>query len=1371
MADQEGGLRTDLLKAFGDQLDKIYVKLGELDSRLEQMEKRQVKIELSRDTRLTARALDELARSFERFRNAGTLDISVAAANITDFIGRIKNAFLDLSNIKIDRTLGGVLSNLTKTLDVFTNADTSKLDDNAQAVLTFFELLADTSTKTDPAAIFALGKTIKEVGIIFKEVEQVATNAKKIDSGKITVIINGVILPFMISLQDLVKTAETIKSGQLKALGDVVAVAGLMLTSVFEIMEKISKFSFLQRVGIGNLIKSTIIPFFTSITEIIRLSGNLSLQRLKALATIMLEIKSLFDIVADTFINIPKIDKNGIKGIADVFKSFGSIFDALEGMLATSRNVSPQRITLIKDIIRQLNVLLLDIQPFLKVLSGGFFSGIGTAVKRFQDIFKAFNPMFQEIGKIATLPNVDQSLSAIGTIFNALGNVVDIFVRLQGKFILPTNFIRQQLLFNRIIGVVANGIQKMLAQTAGFSSQAIKGVGEILSALPGVVDIFIGLQDKFKGLTNLARQFAIFDRTTKVIGKAVKSMLAGVDGVSPASIEGVGKILAELPEVFDIFVRLQNQFTKLTNLSRQFLLFERTIKVIGKALGHLSKIGGEIPSNIADTFVKILRELPEMINIFLSLQQQFTGLTSLVRQFVVFDRIVQVVAKAFKSIREAITGGEKNSIKDFTEAIKLILDIGTKPQGSLDFSFLKKVSEDLAGTKLQDKDVKNLSKLGKALKDFRNVNINVQGLGGLFEALSRADLKDFKNVSFGNLGRELTELSKSIKGLSTGELEVLAKSLNGSRANSIATGAKETAQNVDILGRRFEDLSDEITEGILSGNSAIRVTQTLITGLREGLIGAYRIYSAFGTLSIFRNALEGAAALGNAIKEIGDNVREAGENLRDFGDNVLQNFSVGNIFNSEAFQGAIEFDQIGTQVQVFGELTDEARAQAEAFANQIGVDYPLSANEALSATLDLIKAGQDLASIESILPSAADLAALSDSGDIGAATETLIQAQASFSEFSAGVPASFDNIAAASDIISNAANSSTASVEDLAAGIANVGPVASQFSLDFADVNSILAQFSNGGIEGAEAGTQLKTILTSLNSDRARAELDRLGVSMVDSQGNFRDFNDVIVDLDAAMNDPRLMNFRTTPGLSAEDQQRLELAQRTLATASRNQALWNDELASGSGDAERAAGRIEEYQRQVTAANGVIAEITGSQEEADYITREITRSQQENATSLKNLFGAYGQVGGSILLANGGFGEMRDTILSGTTAQERAAQLMDNLAGDLEQLSGSVETLLTKALLPLIDRFFRPFVKIARFVVDSFNALDISVLAFISTSVTLLSIGATLIGGLVIFAGAVLQVGGAVFTVIGVLINFGAVMAGIAAGVTAFVAG
>ncbi|KEP72898.1 hypothetical protein HR12_39265, partial [Microbacterium sp. SUBG005] len=92
-----------------------------------------------------------------------------------------------------------------------------------------------------------------------------------------------------------------------------------------------------------------------------------------------------------------------------------------------------------------------------------------------------------------------------------------------------------------------------------------------------------------------------------------------------------------------------------------------------------------------------------------------------------------------------------------------------------------------------------------------------------------------------------------------------------------------------------------------------------------------------------------------------------------------------------------------------------------------------------------------------------------------------------------------------SDVLAAGAGKAMGSVDDLANGLKFVGPVAAAMGVSLEETTGALALFAQQGIIGEQAGTSLRGVLSSLTapSSQARAEIERLGLSLYDSQGNF----------------------------------------------------------------------------------------------------------------------------------------------------------------------------------------------------------------------------------------------------------------------------
>lgn len=98
-------------------------------------------------------------------------------------------------------------------------------------------------------------------------------------------------------------------------------------------------------------------------------------------------------------------------------------------------------------------------------------------------------------------------------------------------------------------------------------------------------------------------------------------------------------------------------------------------------------------------------------------------------------------------------------------------------------------------------------------------------------------------------------------------------------------------------------------------------------------------------------------------------------------------------------------------------------------------------------------------------------------------------------------------------------SSTNTSVAQLGEGILTIGATARTVKGGTAELNTALGILANNGIKGAEGGTHLRNVILSLQNptDKAASQMEALGVSVYDSEGNMRSLNDILGDLNASM--------------------------------------------------------------------------------------------------------------------------------------------------------------------------------------------------------------------------------------------------------------
>lgn len=279
--------------------------------------------------------------------------------------------------------------------------------------------------------------------------------------------------------------------------------------------------------------------------------------------------------------------------------------------------------------------------------------------------------------------------------------------------------------------------------------------------------------------------------------------------------------------------------------------------------------------------------------------------------------------------------------------------------------------------------------------------------------------------------------------------------------------------------------------------------------------GGVNLGSAYGDIVINDNidqALGRAmGAFDNALSAIGGRMERLGSQMSAVGQRLTVVTAPLALFGVQGVRVAAQYEDALKEIQVRAGLTAEELAEVAAKTEQIGIESQFGPAQAADAFLQLLSSGSSVA--EAMQQIDAVIQGASASGqELGYTADALTDVMAAF-----GLEAS--QSADVMQTLVDATSSSSATFTDLVAGFANVGPAALNAGLSVEETAAALAVFAENGIKGAEGGTQLKTVLTQLQSDRARKELDRLGVSLEDMDGNIRPLNDVIKDLNVSMAD------------------------------------------------------------------------------------------------------------------------------------------------------------------------------------------------------------------------------------------------------------
>ena len=257
------------------------------------------------------------------------------------------------------------------------------------------------------------------------------------------------------------------------------------------------------------------------------------------------------------------------------------------------------------------------------------------------------------------------------------------------------------------------------------------------------------------------------------------------------------------------------------------------------------------------------------------------------------------------------------------------------------------------------------------------------------------------------------------------------------------------------------------------------------------------------------------AATGEKLKTVGDNISSAGQKLLPVTAGVTA-------LGTASVTTAANFESSMSQVQAIMGITKDAMSTVNGqsvntmdtlskLAKKMGAETAFSASECAEALNYLALAGYDTQQMCDTLPTVLNLAA---AGNIALADASDMVTDA-MSALGMGV----DEAETMVDQMAKTASTTNTSVAQLGEGILTIGATAKSIKGDTAELNTALGILANNGIKGAEGGTHLRNIILSLQNptDKAAAQMEALGLSVYDSEGNMRSMNDILGDLNKSM--------------------------------------------------------------------------------------------------------------------------------------------------------------------------------------------------------------------------------------------------------------
>lgn len=232
-------------------------------------------------------------------------------------------------------------------------------------------------------------------------------------------------------------------------------------------------------------------------------------------------------------------------------------------------------------------------------------------------------------------------------------------------------------------------------------------------------------------------------------------------------------------------------------------------------------------------------------------------------------------------------------------------------------------------------------------------------------------------------------------------------------------------------------------------------------------------------------------------------------------------------FGKSSVTTGMDFDKAMSQVAAtMGTTSDEISGLTE-YAMQMGSRTVFTATQAAEALNYMALAGYDAETSMKMLPNVLNLAS-AGSMELARASDMLTDTQTAFG-------LSIERTTLLVDEMAKAASTGNTSVEQLGDAFLTVGGLVQELNGGMVDLGDgadqwvdgtqqmeiALTAMANAGIKGTEAGTHMRNMLLKLASPTSEGtkQMERLGVSVFDAEGNMRSLDKIFQDLSGTLGD------------------------------------------------------------------------------------------------------------------------------------------------------------------------------------------------------------------------------------------------------------
>lgn len=342
------------------------------------------------------------------------------------------------------------------------------------------------------------------------------------------------------------------------------------------------------------------------------------------------------------------------------------------------------------------------------------------------------------------------------------------------------------------------------------------------------------------------------------------------------------------------------------------------------------------------------------------------------------------------------------------------------------------------------------------------------------------------NSEIRNTQSQLRDVEKLLK-LDPGNTQLLAQ-----KHKLLGSAVEETKHKLETLKTAAEQANTALANGEISQEQYDALQREIIETENElKRLEAQANQSAA--------ALQKISATGEKLKGIGDKVSSAGTKLLPVTGAVIA-------LGTAAVKTAADFDSAMSKVAAVSGATGKDFDALKEKAREMGAKTKFSASEAAEAMNYMAMAGWKTEDMLSGIEGVMNLAAASGE-DLATTSDIVTDALTAF-----GLTAKDSGHFA--DVLAAASSNANTNVSMMGETFKYAAPIAGSLGFSVEDTAEAIGLMANAGIKSTQAGTSLRTIMTSLSGEIkiCGQSIGEVTVATSNADGSMRDLSDILAD-------------------------------------------------------------------------------------------------------------------------------------------------------------------------------------------------------------------------------------------------------------------